>query len=199
MIRLTPFCLAFLCLLGFSGVVIAQLPAKPDQEKTTSRVTMQAKTVKSFFANLKGSWNGSYSLWLRPGVPAEESDIEANIQPAAKENYFLMTYSWKRGNDAHEGVFLFGGDGEAATFTWGDSFHSVPEPMHCSGDLKNGGQKLVFKGSYAAGSGPDWGWRTEFTRQGPDSFLMEAYNITPDGAEALAVKAELRRMYVEEE
>ncbi len=43
------------------------------------------------------------------------------------------------------------------------------------------------------GEGPAWGWRTEFTLQGANTFLMEAYNITPGGMEALAVKAEMKR------
>lgn len=154
---------------------------------------MEPKTVKDFWTSLAGDWTGSYSLWLRPGTPAQNSDIRATIQPTAKGNYFLMSYSWKRGKDAHEGVFLFGGKDETATATWGDSFHSVPEPLHNSGMLQEGGKKLVVNGSYSAGDGPAWGWRTEFTRQGPDSFLMEAYNITPEGLEALAVKAELKR------
>ncbi len=192
MIRSMMYSLAFL--VSVYATMIAQYPSSPDQTTTSSRKVMEPKNVKEFWTGLTGEWKGTYSLWLRPGTPAQTSDTKAIVQPTAKGNYFLVSYSWKRGNDAHEGVFLFGGDGEAATFTWGDSFHSVPEPMHCSGKLTDGGTKIVFKGSYAAGTGPDWGWRTEFTRQGPNSLLMEAYNITPEGLEALAVKAELRRV-----
>ena len=48
------------------------------------------------------------------------------------------------------------------------------------------------------GEGPAWGWRTEFTQQSPNSLLMEAYNIMPDGVEGLAVKAELKRVIKDE-
>ena len=51
-----------------------------------------------------------------------------------------MTYSWKKGDEAQEGVFLFGGNGKAAPATWGDSFHMVPEPMQCKGELKDSGK-----------------------------------------------------------
>ncbi len=104
-----------------------------------------------------------------------------------------MTYDWKTGDKTQEGVFLFGGHGKTATATWGDSFHMVPEPMQCKGELTDGGKKLAVKGGYSMGKGPAWEWRTEFTLLGPDAFLMEAYNIMPDGAEGLAVKAELKR------
>jgi hypothetical protein len=186
MIRSATFFLAFIYFLSFSGVIMAQ-----SNEET------QTGAAKDFYAKLTGDWKGSYSLWLRPGTPAQTSEISANFQSAAKGNYFLMTYSWKRGDDAHEGVFFFGGHGIAATAIWGDSFHMVPEPMQCKGELMDGGRKLIFNGSYSMGEGPAWGWRTEFTRQGPNSLLMEAYNIMPDGFEALAVKAELERIIKE--
>ncbi len=65
--------------------------------------------------------------------------------------------------------------------------------MQCKGALSDGGRKLILHGSYAASSGPDWGWRTEFTLLGADKLRMEAYNITPEGQEALAIRAELTR------
>ena len=182
--RFSPFCLVVLCFLGLSYFVVAGPQAKTPVEKNP---------VKTFFAKLSGDWNGSYSLWMRPGTPAQKSEITAQFQSTAKGNYFLMTYAWKQGGKVQEGVFLFGGHGKTATATWGDSFHMVPEPMLCKGELKDGGKKLVIKGSYDMGKGPAWGWRTEFTLCGPNAFLMEAYNIMPNGVEGLAVKAELKR------
>lgn len=111
-----------------------------------------------------------------------------------KGGYFLLSYSWEDGGEKQEGVFLMGGEHNMASATWGDSWHMQPEPMICTGVLSEDGQKLVFLGSYGAGPGvPDWGWRTEFTLQGEDAFLMEAYNITPEGLEEKAVRAELKR------
>jgi hypothetical protein len=159
-----------------------------------SATEAQAAGMVAFFSELGGNWQGSYKLWLRPGTPVRTSAIRANIQPAAGDDYYLMTYSWKTDGEHQEGVFLFGGREQSATATWGDSWHVAPEPMHCEGELQDGGEKLVLNGSYSAGTGPDWGWRTEFTRRGNNTLLMEAYNITPDGEEGLAVKAEMRRV-----
>lgn len=68
-----------------------------------------------------------------------------------------------------------------------------PDLMVCSGGLNEAGKKLILNGTYGSGEGPDWGWRTEFNLTGPDTLVMEAYNITPDGQEALAVRAKLTR------
>ncbi len=197
MIRFVPFYVTLLILLGLSGAVIAEHHAKSPQDKNPTSKEMKTKITKAFYAKLTGDWKGSYSLWLRPGTPARKSDINANFQPAARGNYLLMTYTWEDGGEAQEGVFLLGGHGNVATATWGDSFHMAPAPMQCKGELEAGGNKLVVKGSYSAGEGPDWGWRTEFTREGPNSLLMEAYNIMPNGVEGLAVQAELKRVIKE--
>ena len=98
-----------------------------------------------------------------------------------------MTYSWRQGGKSQEGVFLFGGGEKSATATWGDSFHMAPRPMQCTGELKESGNQLFFKGSYSMGKGPAWSWRTEFTLKGPNRLLMVAYNIMPNGIEGLAV------------
>lgn len=171
-------------------IVMFTVVAVGQQKKNSPEI----RTASSFFAELTGDWRGSYSLWTRPGTPAQKSNVSANFQPVAKGNYFLMTYSWKRGDEMQEGVFLFGRNRNDLTATWGDSFHMVPDPMACKGEFEIGGKKLILRGSYSGVDGPAWGWRTEFTLQDRESLLMEAFNIMPNGVEALAVKAELRRV-----
>ena len=183
--QMTTFYIMILFLMGFFLLPVAGPQARPAQDKDP---------VKTFYEKLVGDWKGSYSLWLRPGTQAQKSEITSKFQSTAKGNYFLMTYTWEQGGKVQEGLFLLGGKGKKATANWGDSFYSVPEAMQCKGNLQEAGKKLVVKGSYAAGEGPDWGWRTEFTLKEPNGLLMEAYNIMPSGMEALAVKAELERM-----
>lgn len=176
MTRLFAFCLMALGLVSLSPVAAA--------EETS---------VQAFYADLAGDWTGINSLWLQPGTEAHKSDMTAQFKPTAKGAYFLMTYSWAWKDKPQAGVFLLGGQGEKATATWGDSWHQTPEPMQCHGTLSDDGRKIILHGSYAASSGPDWGWRTEFTLLGPDVLRMAAYNITPEGQEALAIRAELTR------
>lgn len=190
MLKLAPFLLSLVCILGSAVSGTAQ--TKPAQKGNTP--VDAAKTAREFYKKLSGDWKGTYNLWANPDEAAEKSEIRARFQETAKGSFYLMTYSWKKGTVPHDGIFLLGGDGKAATASWGDSFHQSPNTMQCNGELLEGGKKLVINGTYSVGESPEWGWRTEFTLQGPDSLLMEAYNIMPEGNEALAVKAELKRV-----
>lgn len=185
--------LLLLFLLIVPAKALAQTEVKSPQAADRSEKASKTTMIKSFFTGLKGDWSGKYALWLRPDMPAQRSNIRAEFSSAASGNYFLMKYSWKRGDKPHDGVFLFWGQGNSANASWGDSFHSVPNPLKCEGAVKDGGKKIVMMSTYSVGSGPEWGWRTEFTRTGPDSLLMEAYNILPSGVEALAVRAVMKR------
>lgn len=132
-----------------------------------------ATTMQEFYAHLTGEWTGSYALWVGHGAPSRNSDTVADGRYVSKGGYFLLSYSWEDGGEKQEGIFFMGGDHNMASATWGDSWHIQPEPMICKGVWSEDGQKLVFLGSYGAGPGvADWGWRTEFTLQGEDSFLM---------------------------
>ncbi|GAB4371399.1 MAG: hypothetical protein Kow0042_14150 [Calditrichia bacterium] len=197
MFRFVIFTVAFLGFAGLWDTVPGQPREDISPKLNPANKEAQLATVKVFYSQIQGDWSGSYRLWLRPSTPAEQSEIRANIQPVVSGHYFLMTYSWKRAGKKQEGVFFFGGSGKTATASWGDSFHMIPEPMYCKGELQDGG-KLIFHGSYSFGNGPSWGWRTEFTHSNANELLMEAYNITPDGVEALAVKAELKRILMDE-
>lgn len=181
--RFVAFCLTALWTFTFA--------MNAAQSNSTNQT--EAKVVQSFYSELVGDWSGSYSLWLDPEAEPQVSTARTRIEPAANNAYYLMTYDWDFAGKPQAGVFLFGGRDKTASASWGDSFHMTPDPMQCQGTLSDDGNKLSILGSYGAGSGPDWGWRTDFTRQGSDTLVMEAYNITPDGEEGLAVRAEFHR------
>ncbi len=150
-------------------------------------------TLATFYKALEGDWQGSYSLWLRPDAPARESAVDASVRIIINGHFLLMTYYWGSDEAGEEGVFLIGGDNGAANATWADSFHMQNSPMQCRGEFNEGGQQFVVTGHYAAGDGPDWGWRTELGLKAENALLMQAFNITPGDEEALAVRAELSR------
>ena len=188
-----------LCFLALSGAHVAspRVNAAPGTPHPQA-----AKSAHDLYKQMLGKYTGTYTLWLRPGVPAQKSDAAGEFTSVAGDQYFLMTYSWgpkgaEATNGSREGVFLLAGKDRTATATWGDSFHMTPLPMQCEGELNEQGTKLTFPGTYSAGDGPDWHWRTEFTIQGHEGITMEAYNITPEGQEMLAVRAELKRVAAE--
>lgn len=48
-------------------------------------------------------------------------------------------------------------------------------------------------GSYPAGEGPDWGWRTTLEMRGRDNLVISHYNITPGGEESIGVEIDYKR------
>ena len=180
------------CLWALACVALAA-PLAGALEDVKPAAEKGVQTVPAFYGRLTGDWAGSYSLWLRPGVPVQEYKIKARSAAVAQGHYFLMTYTWKNDKLRRAGVFLLGGKGTSANTSWGDSFHMASQPLLCRGQLSKDGKTLVFRGKYAMGGGPAWGWRTEFTLQGKDAILMQAFNIHPSGQEMKAVEAKMRR------
>lgn len=145
--------------------------------------------VPSFYAALQGEWQGRYHLWLDPSAPEENSDSSARIAKDSTTSSWVMSYQWSRGPKDHQGEFRFDGSRSQGTFHWTDSFHAAPDPLQGEGKLSEDGNRLTFMSHYPVGEGlPDWGWRTELMLLDVDTFQMDAYNITPEGQEALAVR-----------
>jgi hypothetical protein len=147
--------------------------------------TESTKGVDSFCRAIEGEWRGPYELWLMPGSPVDRSESSARV--SGKE----MSYEWAQNGKAQKGTFTFGGTGAKADFNWSDTFHTTAGPMKGEGALSVDGRKLIFKSTYGPAAAP-WGWRTEFTI-GEGGFTMEAYNLTPKGEEALAVRCRYAR------
>lgn len=150
--------------------------------------------VESFYRAIEGDWSGDYDLWLMPNAPKESSESSARIEVDVTDHTWVMNYQWTREGTAHQGGFHFGGSGTKADFRWSDSFHSSTAATTGIGMLSDDGTQLIFMSSYSTGVGtPDWGWRTEFTFVDANTMKMEAYNITPQGEEHIAVRAEYAR------
>ena len=152
------------------------------------------ENLRQFFSAIEGSWSGPYSLWLHPGATAEESDSSASVRVLVHGKVALLEYEWVRSGEAVAGAFFFSGVGRVAVARWGDSFHTPPATMDGEGELDPAASKMTLNSRYSAGpGGPEWGWRTEMTAGSDDTLLMEAYNIAPDGQEAIAVRAQWSR------
>lgn len=148
------------------------------------------------FAGLSGEWKGTKRVYLNgESGPVRESASRMTVARAARETFLLLAYSWKFDGEPHEGLLLLGYDEKqnAATAAWGDSWHMSRKIMHCAGTI-DGGNVFDVRGSYAAPPGPDWGWRIVLNVHTADSMELVMHNISPEGKEALAVKAAFRRV-----
>ena len=76
-------------------------------------------------------------------------------------HFASVAYTWSDGASPQEGLLLLAGgasDAEPATAVWVDSWHTGRALMQFSGTVGGDGV-LRLNGSYAAPTGPDWGWQ----------------------------------------
>jgi hypothetical protein len=143
---------------------------------------------------LLGHWNGRNRLilsWL-PN-PEHLSDTTLTVTPTAKGKFLSFNYTWVHDGAGHEGVLLVGNENKEGTATGAfvDSWHMSGAIMSCKGRVADDGI-IHLLGSYEAPPGPDWGWRFEI-RPGDGALTMLMFNVSPDGAEELAVQADYER------
>ena len=148
------------------------------------------------FAALSGEWKGTKTVFLGgESGPEKKSASRMTVAKAARGAFMLLDYTWKYEADAQEGVLLLGYDDKqnAATAAWGDSWHMSQKIMHCTGAIDANGAFHV-QGSYEAPPDPDWGWRIALTIHTADSIALVMHNLSPEGQQDLAVRAEFARV-----
>jgi len=144
-------------------------------------------------ASLQGSWHAVYQLRGDPSFEGDSPSV-ATVTPMLGGRFVRFDYTWSEHGRPQEGSLLVGHDSESGVVTvvWIDSWHNGRRMMPSTGTLGADGG-IDVRGSYPAGPGsPDWGWRTEITIDRGD-WAMTMWNVTPDGEEALAVRAEYGR------
>jgi hypothetical protein len=141
--------------------------------------------------HLVGDWTGSNLLrlsWLTPSDYRSLSRL--SVKPVAKGKFLTFTYTWSHEDISQEGMLLLGyaAKQEFATAAWVDSWHMSSKIMACEGSIDTQGA-INIRGSYEAPPGPDWGWRIAITPKSGKELQIAMYNISPEGAEELAVQA----------
>lgn len=152
-------------------------------------------SIPENFKNLKGEWKGTnrlYTTWIEEN-PVTESDSVANVNLAAKEKFLKIEYDWIYEDKIQEGLLLIGSekDSDDVKAFWIDSWHLSDKFMSCDG--KFSGDSILIKGFYEVPNHPDWGWRTDIHFENENLFKITMYNVSPEGAEDLAVEAEYSR------
>jgi len=175
-------------------VTVASLFAAGGGASIQARPTTTGSSIPDggdFLKNAEGTWEGTNTLWLKYPENPQESATRMVVSPGRIE------YSWAYQDTSQTGTFVFSGGGDQLSVAWTDTWHSK-DPMASSGTERDGVVKVT--GTYAAGDGPDWSWRTEFRMDGPDQLSIKMYNILPEGLfpdqverELLAVNMDLTR------
>ncbi len=143
-------------------------------------------------ASLHGTWHAVYQL---RGDPSFESDSHsiATIVPLLEGRFVRIDYSWSDRGKAQTGSLLIGHETAGpVTAVWIDSWHNGERMLICTGARAADGG-IDVRGTYPTGPDtPDWGWRTHLGLEG-QGWAMTMWNVTPDGEESLAVRAEYTR------
>ncbi len=141
-------------------------------------------------ARLVGSWHGRARLWFEPGEPAEDERVEGEIRAIAGGSWVRHDYSTTINGQPAHGSALVGFLAQPGTWqvAWVDGFHtSASGIMLSAGPAAETDTRIGVLGSYEAGDGPAWGWRTEYV-PGDGALVVRHFNVSPDGGEELAVQ-----------
>jgi hypothetical protein len=131
-------------------------------------------TVVDYLAPMLGHWRGTNRLRLMPTDEYQPSTATATVGVTAAR-FVTIAYTWSDGDAPQDGLLLVGGSPESAEAVWVDSWHTGPSWMSFSGGVgEDGGLRLL--GSYAAPSGPDWGWHIHLR---PQDAVLTMHNVVP--------------------
>ena len=140
-----------------------------------------------------GRYEGENTLHDPTTGRPETTPATATLEPLMEGRFVRMDYTWRYQGRPQSGSFLLGArrkDG-VVTAHWIDSWHNGESVMACEGTARDGG--LVVRGAYPAPTGPDWGWTTAIDLQG-ETLTVTMHNVSPDGAEEIAVEARYNRV-----
>jgi hypothetical protein len=150
-------------------------------------------SVLDGLAACAGQWQGTSTLEVPHAGVADESASTLAVTPMIGGRFVRIDYTWSYDGKPQEGALIVGFQRKAGVVTahWMDSFHNGENVMVCTGTPSDDGI-LSVRGSYAAPTGPDWGWRIDVT-PGAEMLRIVHHNVWPEGKEELAVDSRYTR------
>ena len=144
---------------------------------------------------LVGSWAGTTRTWFMPGELADESETTGLVRAILGGRFVAHEYRGSLAGDEMEGHAVLGFDVAPARFVcaWVDSVHTGTAVMLSEGEAAVTDTISVL-GSYDAGVGPKWGWRTIFAQPSADELLVSHFNVPSGGEEYLGVETRYHRV-----
>jgi hypothetical protein len=136
--------------------------------------------IARYMAPLFGTWQGQNRSRIMPTDDYKDSAATATVQVTAA-HFVSLGYTWSDGESPQEGLLLLAGgpsDAEPATAVWVDSWHTGQALMQFSGTVDGDGV-LRLNGSYAAPTGPDWGWEIHLHPEEGGGRRITMHNIVP--------------------
>lgn len=140
------------------------------------------------FTRLPGEWEGITHTWFEDEEPVSSSPTRGRVTSLLGGRFVQFDYQSSIEGNTFLGSFLMGYNLDQKRYeaAWIDSFHMSTGIMFSVGEGTAQGFSVL--GSYPAGDGTHWGWRTVFEVNDQDQFIWKAFNITPDGQEYRALE-----------
>ncbi len=146
-------------------------------------------------ARLVGGWSGTVKTWFEADQLAGEGSVRGRIRSALGGRFVIHEYEAQCLGETENGVAIHGYhlDRHCYESAWIDSFHTGTQIMVSHGVPRAALHSVT--GSYGGESDDEaWGWRTEIELKPTDRLLIQMFNITPQGEDALAVEFDYRRV-----
>ena len=134
--------------------------------------------IVKYVTPLLGSWQGKNRSRIMPTDDYKDSAATATVEVTAA-HFASIAYTWSDGASPQEGLLLLAGsvpDAPPATAVWVDSWHTGRALMQYSATVGADGVRRL-NGSYAAPTGPDWGWQIHI--HPGESARITMHNIVP--------------------
>jgi hypothetical protein len=138
----------------------------------------------SSLPNLDGTWQGSWTTYLEPGKPFDESPLTADGSVDGPTG--SLSYAGSIGDEEVEGSMEITVDASGTTIVWSDSWHTggKPEQLKADGDDDP---------SYLYGPEDDrWRWAIRVHAE-PDSLRITHFNAPAADDPEIAVEMHLTR------
>ena len=143
-----------------------------------------------------GRWTGTKQVILDPAdAPLPAGPSQLAFQQLGAGELYRVEYDWQLEGLTRFGALLLAVHPETDTVSaaWVDSWHQSSAVMSLTSASSPAGV-LRLSGRYAVEAGPAWGWAIEFESGAEEGLEMRMYNATPEGDEALAVRARYSRL-----
>jgi len=149
----------------------------------------------SRLAGFVGDWAGTTQTWFMPGELGDESETTGSVRSILGGRFVVHEYRGSLAGEAMEGQATLGFHIAENRFVcaWVDSVQNGTAVLLSAGE-PGAIDAISVLGSYDAGDGSRWGWRTAFAQPFADELVVSHFNIPPGVDEYLGVETRYRRV-----
>lgn len=152
--------------------------------------------IPKLIQGFEGHWVGTSTLhcpWPPEADPIRTGDSTLSCSFDPTGAFAKISLVWHENGPQYSEFLICGSSSkDDVSCGWTDSWHLSSEVMRLQGTGMDG-DMVDMHGTYRVEGHPEWGWRIAFSRAGAVGLKLEMFNISPEGEEEWAVRAEYNR------